>query len=299
MPLFCLGSLSLSTQAATTSWWRFEAGSDTDPSAAGLVNANEVAGEPAMVSANATLGTNAPDLFDDFIPSTGDTNTGSVRSFVNGAGTDGIFGSAAYSSTLDSRSITVEFWVRTTESEAGFVARTTDPDQSGESGSLDNGFRIIDPDNVTVEYWVSRNDGTDEEFVSLVSGEGIADGEWHYIAFRYNNSNGLGELIIDNVVVASDNGPNNRRLWYGDPGNDEPGVHIGYRMDGDPLNQTGTLDEIRFSDTSLPDEELLVVPEGTAFWPMALLSAGVLFGLARRSMGGKSPRTRDAKAPLA
>ncbi len=140
--------------------------------------------------------------------------------------------------------------------------------------------------------------GNNESLVTLESGDGIADGEWHYIAFRYNNTNGLGELIIDNVVVASNNGTDNRRLWYGD-GDPEPGVHIGYRMDGDPLNQTGTLDEIRFSDVSIPDEELLVVPEGTAFWPMALLSACVLFGLARRSLGGKSPRTLHAKTPLA
>lgn len=272
-----LACMLSSTQAATTSWWRFEAGSDTDPSAAGLINANEVAGEPAMVSANATLGTDAPDLFADFVPVTGDPNTGSLRSFVNGDSTDGIFGSAAYSSTIDSRSITVEFWARTTETEAGMVARTLDPGQSGETGSIDNGFRIVEPQNVRVDFWVSLNNGNNPTLITLTSGVAINDGEWHYIAFRYNNSNGVGELIIDGEVVASVDGTNNRRLWYG-AGDPEPGVHIGYRMDGNPNNNTGTLDEIRFSDVSIPDEELLIVPEGTTFWPMAFLCAFVAFG---------------------
>ena len=277
LALLLAGAIS-PAHAATTSWWRFEAGSDTDPSAAGLINPNEIGGEPSMVSANATLGTSAPDLFADFVPVTGDPNTGSIRSFVNGAGQDGIFGSAAYSSTLNSNSITVEFWARTTESEAGMVARTLDPEQSGETGNIDNGFRIVEPQNVRVDYWVSQNNGNNPTLVTLTSGVAINDGVWHYIAFRYNNSTGVGELIIDGAVAASINGTDNRRLWYG-AGNPTPGVHIGYRMDGNPLNNTGTLDEIRFSDVSIPDTELLIVPEATSFWPMALLSACFALGL--------------------
>lgn len=258
--------------AATTSWWRFEDGEDSDPSAAGLINANEISGQPAIVSENAVIVTDAPSLFAPFIPQFGIPNTGSVRSFVNGSGTDGIFGTAAYSSLLDTNSITVEFWIRTTENEAGFVARTTNPAQAGESGSLSNGFRIVEPQNLRVDYWVSNIDGTSPTLVTLTSGIAINDGNWHYVAFRYNHTNGVGDLILDGNVVASNNGANNRRLWWGG-GNPAPEVYVGYRLDGNPNNTTGTLDEIRFSDNFLPNNQLLIVPEPSTIAAGLLLLA--------------------------
>lgn len=258
--------------AATTSWWRFEDGEDSDPSAAGLINANEISGQPAIVSENAVIVTDAPSLFAPFIPQFGIPNTGSVRSFVNGSGTDGIFGTAAYSSLLDTNSITVEFWIRTTENEAGFVARTTNPAQAGESGSLSNGFRIVEPQNLRVDYWVSNIDGTSPTLVTLTSGIAINDGKWHYVAFRYNHSDGVGDLILDGNVVASNDGANNRRLWWGG-GNPAPEVYVGYRLDGNPNNTTGTLDEIRFSDNFLPNNQLLVVPEPSTIAAGLLLLA--------------------------
>jgi hypothetical protein len=262
------------SQSATISWWRFEAGSDTDPSPGGLVNANEVSGQPAMISSNAIITTDAPSLFAPFIPQTGDTNTGSVRAFVNGSAEDGIFGSAAYSSTLDVNSITVEFWVRTTENEAGFVARTTNPQQAGETGSIDNGFRIVEPQNLRVEYYRLNGAGTGGTLVTLTSGIAVNDNVWHYIAFRYDQATGLGELLLDGVVVASNDGPDNRRLWWG-PSGSQPTVIAGYRLDGNPNNTFGTLDEIRFSDVALPNTELLLVPEASTVWTFGIL--GLLF----------------------
>jgi len=252
----------VTVEGATVSWWRFEAGEDDDTSAAGFENPNEIASEPAMISSNATLGTNAPDLFDTVVPQVGVSNTGSVRSFINGQGTDGIFGSAAYSSTLDVDSITVEFWMRTTENEAGFVARTTDSADSGESGTLTDGFRIVDPQNVRVEYWTSDTGGGSTVRRTLTSNIATNDGEWYYIAFTYDAATGEANLYIDDVdtPVATRDDSDNRPMWWGS-GSPQPGVHIGYRMDGNPDNDTGTLDEIRFTDFALPPEELLVVPE--------------------------------------
>lgn len=255
----------MSANAATVSWWRFEAGEDDDPSAAGLNNPNEIASEPDMISSNATIGTNAPDLFETVVPATGDTNTGSIRSFVNGSGGDGIFGSAAYSSTLDVNSITVEFWMRTTESDAGFVARTTDSSLSGEQGTLLDGFRIVDPNNVRVEYYTDNGSGGGVRR-QINSGVDVRDGDWHYIAFTYDAATGVGNLYVDDVSspAGTRNDANNRNLWWGS-GSPQPGVHIGYRMDGNPNNNTGTLDEIRFTDNALPPEELLIVPEASQF----------------------------------
>jgi hypothetical protein len=269
------------TSAATISWWRFENGADSDPSPAGLINANEVPGEPAMVSSNAIIVTDAPSLFAPYIPLNGIPNTGSVRSFTNGNSNDGIFGTAAYSPTLDTYSLTVEFWIRTTENEAGFVARTTNPAESGESGNLSNGFRIVEPQNLRVEYWVSQINGNNPTLVTLTSGIAINDGNWHYVAFRYNHTNGVGDLILDGNVVATNDGPNNRRLWYG-PNGSQPAVHIGYRLDGAPNNTIGTLDEIRFSDLYLPNEQLLVVPEPSTIAAGLLLLAWIAFDARRR-----------------
>jgi len=272
-----------STQAATVSWWRFEAGEDDDPSATGFENPNEIAGEPAMISSNAVLGTSAPDLFDTVVPQVGVSNTGSVRSAINGAGSDGIFGSAAYSSTLDRNSITVEFWMRTTENEAGFVARTTDFDSSGETGSLPDGFRIVEPQNVRVEYWTANNGGQQQTLRTLTSNVAVNDGEWHYIAWTYDAATGVGNLYIDEVSapVATRNDQNNRNIWWGN-GNPTPEVTIGYRMDGNPDNNTGTLDEIRFSSVALPPEDLLIVPEASQLFGLITLVACGLVGFYRK-----------------
>lgn len=263
--LLLLLSLAVSCQAATISWWRFEDGEDDDPSAAGLRNPNEISGEPDMVSSNALITTDAPSLFASFIPLYGTPNTGSVRSYTNGNSTDGIFGTAAYSSTLDVNSITVEFWLRTTEGEAGFVARTTNATLAGETGNLTNGFRIVEPQNLRVNYWVSNMDGSSPTQYTLTSGIAVNNGAWHYVAFRYNHTTGLAELILNGGVVASYDGPDNRRMWWGPTGS-QPEVIIGHRMDGMPNNTVGTLDEIRFSNVALANSELLIVPESSSHW---------------------------------
>jgi hypothetical protein len=270
------------TSAATVSWWRFEAGGDDDGSANGLENANEIGSEPAMISNNAVLGTNAPDLFDTVVPGPNVPNTGSVRSAVNGAGSDGIFGTAAYSSTLDVDSISVEFWMRTTESEAGFVARTTDFNNSGESNTLTNGFRIVEPQNARVNFWVSDANGSNAQQYTLTSGDAVNDGDWHYIAWTYNHTTGEALFYIDDVYnpVASLDTGTNRPLWWG-AGTPAPEVQIGYRMDGNPNNNTGTLDEIRFTDLALPPGELLAVPEASQTAAVIVLII-IFFGLRPR-----------------
>lgn len=279
-------------EATVVSWWRFEDGEDDDPSANGLENPNEVSGEPAMISDNATIGNNIPDLFDTSVPGANVPNTGSVRSYVNGGSDDGIFGTAAYSSTLDVNSITVEFWMRTTENDAGFVARLVNVNQAGETGSLSNGFRIVDPNNVRVEYWVSENNGNNPVKRTLTSNVSVNNGNWHYIAFTYDAATGVGKLYIDDAFnpAATRNDNDNRRLWWGS-GSPQPQVVIGYRMDGNPNNNTGTLDEIRFTDFALPPDDLLVVPEASqwaAVGTMVIVVTAVT--LYRRRRIDRSPR---------
>ena len=273
--LICASDLS----ADDISWWRFE--TDLDGSANGFENPNEVAGGSSLISSNAVLGTSAPDLFSPVVPGPGVPNTASVRA-VNTGGTSGIFGSADYSSALDVGSVTVEFWVRTTESDAGFVARTTSPN-AGEQGSISNGFRIVAPNSVRVDFWTSREiefNGTDfyvgsRTQTTIDTGISINDGDWHYIAFSYDENSGAARLIVDFEVTEIDLADNRALYWGGNfVGATTPDVTMGYRLDGNQNNNIGTLDEVRFTDEFEDNEDLLSpVPEpGT-------LSMGVMIAL--------------------
>lgn len=278
-----LFALTMMVGADTVSWWRFEAGSDTDTSSDGLNVANEIAGGSAMISDNAQIGTSVPDLFDDFVPQVEVPNTGSILSVDNGNGDDGIFGTAAYDSELDSDSITVEFWARTTESTAGFVARTSQPGDAAEDLNIDdlnNGFSIYDPDDVSVRLVTIRDNNNTNSIRRFEFNSGISmnDGEWHYIAFRYDaDAERVFITVDDETIEFNAGGPGGNRPIYWDGGAD-PSVYIGYQMDGNPNNNTGTLDEIRFSNTFIPDEELLITPipePGTIVAALGLIGLGV------------------------
>ena len=266
--LVCLAQIA---SADTVSWWRFE--QDDDPSLSGFENPNEMAGEPALISSNAVLGTSSPDLFAPVVPGPGVPNTASVRSRTQG-GTEGIFGTAAYSSTLDVESSTVEFWVRTTESDAGFVARTSDPtNNAGEQNQIVDGLRIVDPNSVRVDFWTStlRNNGRYRTgtgrngllLTTIDSGISINDGDWHYIAFSFDSATGRSRLVVDFAETEVDLRDNRVIYWGGNrPGAQQSEVTMGYRLDGNSGNNTGTLDEVRFTDAFEDDSDLLSpIPE--------------------------------------
>ena len=282
-----LGSFAYGT---TVSWWRFEEDVDGDNTNGYFENPNEVAGEPAVISNNGVLGTSAPDLFAPVVPGPGVVNTGSVRAQTTG-GSSGIFGTAAYSSTLDVESITVEFWVRTTESDAGFVARTTSPN-AGEQGTIGDGLRIVDPNDVRVDFWTSevrnngryRGGGRGPQQTTISSGVSINDGDWHYIAFRYDAATGEGRLVVDYSETTVDLTDGRVIYWGGNRAGDlSPEVTMGYRLDGNSGNNIGTLDEVRFTDQSEEDQDLLSpIPEPGTIFMASLLGVFAIFGEIRR-----------------
>lgn len=284
--LLILISLASHLSANTISWWRFE---EDTASGNAFSNPNEVASEPAMTASAATLGSTGQDLFGPLIPGTGDSNTASIRS-LNQGGSAGIFGSAAYSSALDVDSITVEFWARTDEGDAGFVARTTNANNAGEQNTLQDGFRIIDPQSLTVEFWTSNPDGSGASPTTLNSGVAMNDGLWRYIAFRYDATTRLAELLLDGVVIDSTTvaGTGDRRLWWGS-GSPTPEVYIGHRMDGNSGNQFGTLDEIRFSDTFVEDSALLIPEPSTILAATGLLGLGLWHWRRRKQAASTQP----------
>jgi len=98
---------------------------DLDPSANGLRVANEVAGGADLLSTEAFVDLAANPT--GTVPNTGAINLGSVGSSLQG-GANGINGTVASSSVLDTSSLTAEFWARTGEtrrrSSSAAAART-------------------------------------------------------------------------------------------------------------------------------------------------------------------------------
>lgn len=99
---------------------------------------------------------------------------------------------------------------------------------------------------------------------TINSGVSVNDGEWHYIAFTYDSASGLAQLYVDDQVF-SNTGSQAGDVMYWGGASATPTVTIGYQMDGNPGNDIGTLDEIRFSDVALAEEDLLrstpIIPE--------------------------------------
>jgi len=289
IPIVAALSVSTLDAANIISYWRFE--SDDDSSAQGLSNPNSVAGEPAFTSSSAKIdaSANPGSLPNTIVPGTNLPNTASLDgSPLN------INGSAAYSSTLNVNSITVELWSRTEESIAVIIARSTTAGSSLNSGIAD-GFRLYDPQDLKVQYYVNTGSGsqlitidTNYQMDADNSVNGVA--EWHHLAFTYDQATGVGTVYADDVVIGTNNGVAGRALYWGDiVGGDQPQFYVGWEMDGFDFSKTptdnGFIDEIRLSDGALPPDQFLntPVPEpGTYAIGAALLGALALHHFQRR-----------------
>lgn len=250
-------SLGAPAGAATIGYWRMEA--DLDASANGLRVANEVAGGSDLISNQAFIDLAANP--NGTVPNTGDINLGSAGSTLQG-GTNGINGTVAWYSVLDSSSITAEFWARTGEAQATLLARSTGA----------NGFTIANPNNVSITYHVSNGAGG-AVAVTLNTGHNM-DATWRHYAFSYDAATGVGAFYVDGVVVASNDGADGRALFWGGASPLRVGELLDYAS---AFN--GTLDEVRLSDVALTATQFLgAVPEPAA----ALLLALGLAGLRRR-----------------
>jgi hypothetical protein len=255
--------LTVSVHASVISYWRFEV--DNNPARNKLDSPNEIVGEPSVISKSGKLDStaNPGSLPNTIVPITGAPNTSSL----DGSPLD-VNATVAYSSTLDVSSMTVELWARTEESDAVIISRTNSTDPS--RGNINDGFRIYDPQDLKVEYVLTDGNTTTNitidtnfSFDSGVIGDGIAD--WHHIAFAYDETTGVGNVYADGVSIGSHISTVGDTLHWGDiAGGDQPIVHIGTRMDGYNFSKTrrnnGFIDEIRFSDIALEEDDLLITP---------------------------------------
>lgn len=271
-------------QADIISYWRFEENTSTSPS---FVNPNEIGTEPDLV-----MQPNVPGSFADGaqrysnvpvnpIPDNGLPNNFAVGPVSSGSGGDGIYGIAAYSPTLNIENMTVEFFFRTGEGEAEFVARTANPSSATPGTPIDDGFRAgLSPNSgergrVQVLYHTS-DDGINSTQIELLTPTAFNDSQWHHFAFTYDDATGVGKLYIDGVLQDENDGPDGEDIFWRVA--DTPEVYIGYRMDGTRSTWEdggGLLDEIRWSNVVLDPGGFLNAPEPETYLAGSLLLLAV------------------------
>lgn len=290
-----------SAHAGIISYYRFEV--DSDPSASGLSSPDEIGGGTPLISSSARLdaSANPGSLPNTVIPSTGAPNTSSLDG--NPLDIDAV---AAYNPALDVASITVELWTRTEESTAVIISRSTTSTPSGIQSGLADGFRIYDPASLKVQYYVT--DGVNVQMRQINTGVGTdnvgsrGDGNtnWRHLAFSFDAGTGTGTFYLDGVVVGTDNlSSSSHVLYWGGP-SAQPVMQVGVAMDGYNFSKSATdngyIDEIRFSDNALEEEDLLITPVPE---PGTLAGGGLLLllaGWSRRRQIVDAWKARRAKS---
>ena len=262
LALVLLSTVSISpASAGVVSYYRFE--TDNNPAANQLSSPDEFGG-PDFVSNSARLddSANPGSLPNTVVPRTGDPNTSSLDGLID------VDGSAAYNAALDLPSLTVELWARTEENTAVVISRST-ASQSAVMNDVSDGFRVYDPSDIKVDYWVT--DGTSNTKVTIdtnrafdtVGSRGDGDTSWRHLAFAYDAATGTGQVFLDGTVVGSNDGADARQLYWGGAGA-QPVMRVGVMMDGYNFSKGNTddgfIDEIRFSNVALAEDDLLTTP---------------------------------------
>jgi hypothetical protein len=209
------------------------------------------------------------------VPSTGSTNVGSLGATRQGGG-NGINATAAWYSELDVSSITLEYWARTGENTATIISRSF----------ANDGIAIENPSSLDITYWVDVGGvPTSYQLQNVYD----MDTVWRHYAFSYDDATGLASFYVDDVVVASFDGPDNAALHWGT----DVDLQVGDLMDfAGAFN--GTLDELRIHDRVMLPAQFLTSPEpGTAI----LVLTG-LVGLAANRRRCASPRPSDRRGQI-
>ena len=231
-------------QADVIGYWRME----QDDDATGGVSVTNSAGfNKPLVCAAGSLDSGSSDSVMTNRLANAVTNNASLAGGVN------IYGNVSSYTNLNSDSITIEFFARSAENDAGFVTRATDSD--GTTFGT-NGVSIVDPNDLDIFYAIDDGAGgtTNVAWNSLHNSAGA----WNHYAFTYDAASGIGAFYLNGYLKAMKDGPNNRALDWGD-GNSA--IRVGYGMDGGgPLIGQGIFDELRISNTALAPDELLYQP---------------------------------------
>lgn len=96
-----------------------------------------------------------------------------------------------------------------------------------------------------------------------VGSRGDGNTNWRHLAFSYDAATGTGNVYLDGTVVGSNTGNPNSDLYWGNA-SAQPQVRVGVMMDGYNFSKGNTddgfVDEIRFSNSALEEDDLLITP---------------------------------------
>jgi len=151
-------------------------------------------------------------------------------------------------------SFTASFWFRTTDVGGG---SETDRRWFLGKGLVDGEVPGIVRDwgiSLVANGFVSAGSGDPETFVS--SGPGHNDGQWHHVAFTRDRGTGRIALWVDGAPAGEATGSKARL--------DTPKVISVGTLQPDAHPFTGTIDELRFYDRVLRDDEIRAMATGTA-----------------------------------
>jgi len=235
--------IALSVHSQTTGFWRME----QDDNVGTGVSVTNLAGYNAMTLPNGNLDTGTDSVMTNRLAN-GLTNTASL------VGGPNLSANVISYTNLNTDSITVEFFARSAENDAGFFTRST---ASNGSDFGTNGVCIVDPNDLDIYYAVDDGAGgtTNVIWTSLHN----SAGQWAHYAFTYDAPTGIGMFYINGVLQARHDGPDNRTLDWGSGTTD---IKVGIGMDGGgPLISKGIFDELRVSSSALSPDQLLYFPD--------------------------------------
>jgi len=231
-------------KADVTGYWRMEQDLNAG---SGVTITNETGYNSLIMTGAGSLDTGHPDSVMTNLLDGGVTNNASL------AGGNEINAYVSSYTNLNSNSITIEFFARSAENDAGFVTRATGSD--GVNFST-NGVSIVDPNDLDIYYAIDDGAGG----TTNVTWNSIYDsaGKWNHYAFTYDAASGIGAFYLNGVLRAMKDGPDNRALDWGDG---TAAIRVCYGMDGgSPLIGKGLFDELRISDVALTPDDLLHQP---------------------------------------
>jgi len=224
----------LNSFGPTLGHWRME--TDTN-SGTGVSTPNEVAAGNSMTSSAGFIDPETPPLYYKT------PNLGAMSS------TGDINGNVSQYGLLNSDSITVEFYARTTEGDADLVSRFNSTARQ-ESGC------IMDNTNaLRLRYYV--DDGAGGAQLVTASGLHNFNADWDHAAWTYDDLTGESKFYINGQMTWSNAGsetPGQKLIW------DHAGnLKAGTRMSCDinPPDDPGHFDELRITGTVLQPHEML------------------------------------------
>ena len=260
---------ALTGRAATVAYWKFDGGF------------LDLSGNGNTAIATGTSFTS--DVFGTPIPRTGSANTSSLDlnnsfSFSPPSPAAIDYLSVPHDTSLDiaTGSFTIEAWVRLDESGSDparyYVAQqkdgsSTDPFSSFIFMAKVGGVRSSGDQSV---MGLGLPDESSTNMIySTLGFPGAVDNDWHYISVAVDRPSGDVRFVLDDQVellsgaASSLTGMNNGETLY-----------IGAHSTGSGANHgfAGGIDELRISNTFLPESQLLVVPEPATI-------AGAVIGL--------------------